>query len=79
MIELREPKYRWGQPVKAVLDLYNDGSYPDTQENALLVRAGDAGEIVQVGTHTESNTPIYLVEFNGQHVVGCLEEEIVPA
>jgi nitrogen fixation protein NifZ len=32
-----------------------------------------------VGTHTDSNTPIYLVDFNGQYVVGCLEEEISPA
>jgi nitrogen fixation protein NifZ len=76
MIELRTPRYQWGQPVIAELDLYNDGSYPNEPEDALLVRAGDRGEIVQVGTHTESNTPIYLVEFNARHVVGCLEEEI---
>jgi nitrogen fixation protein NifZ len=45
---------------------------------ALLVKNGDAGEIVQVGSHTESNTPIYLVEFTERLVVGCLEEEIMP-
>ncbi len=45
---------------------------------ALLASAGDPGEIVQIGSHTESNTPIYLVEFNAQAVVGCLEEEISP-
>lgn len=78
MIEPREPRYRWGQRVTAALDLYNDGSYPDQPAEALLVRAGDAGEIVQVGAHTESNTPVYLVEFNARHVVGCLEEEIAP-
>jgi hypothetical protein len=44
----------------------------------LLVKNGDAGEIVQVGSHTESNTPIYLVEFTERLVVGCLEEEIMP-
>jgi nitrogen fixation protein NifZ len=78
MIESREPKYQWGQRVTAALDLYNDGSFPDQPLAALLVHAGDAGEIVQVGTHTESSTPIYLVEFNERHVVGCLEEEIAP-
>jgi nitrogen fixation protein NifZ len=31
-----------------------------------------------VGSHTESNTPIYLVEFTERLVVGCLEEEIMP-
>lgn len=79
MIDPRTPKYQWGQPVIAMLDLYNDGSYPVEPADALLVRAGDRGEIVQVGTHTDSNTPVYLVEFNARHVVGCLEEEISAA
>jgi nitrogen fixation protein NifZ len=78
MIEPRIPKYQWGQRVKALLDLHNDGSYPDFPKAALLVKNSDAGEIVQVGTHTESNTPIYLVEFAEHLVVGCLEEEIMP-
>lgn len=79
MIEVRAPKYQWGQRVTALLDLFNDGSFPEQPPEALLVSTGMTGEIVQVGTHTDSNTPIYLVEFNGQHVVGCLEEEIAPA
>ena len=78
MIEVREPKYQWGQRVVAALNLYNDGSFPDQPAEALLVRIGDIGEIVQVGTHTESNTPVYMVEFNERQVVGCLEEEITP-
>lgn len=78
MIEPRIPKYQWGQRVKATIDLVNDGSFPDVAAEALLVKLGDAGEIVQVGTHTDSNTPIYLVEFSARLVVGCLEEEIVP-
>ncbi|MGO9995738.1 MAG: nitrogen fixation protein NifZ [Steroidobacteraceae bacterium] len=78
MIEPRQPRYRWGQRVVAAINLYNDGSYPDQPMEALLASAGDPGEIVQIGSHTESNTPIYLVEFNAQAVVGCLEEEISP-
>lgn len=72
------PKFEWGQRVQAGIDLYNDGSYPDQPVDALLARSGDVGEIVQVGTHVESNTPVYLVEFGGNRVVGCLEEEIIP-
>nr|HMN83062.1 nitrogen fixation protein NifZ [Burkholderiaceae bacterium] len=34
------PKYRWGQPVTAAVDLYNDGSVPDLPEDVLLVAAG---------------------------------------
>jgi nitrogen fixation protein NifZ len=64
--------------VKALIDLRNDGSFPDKPAEALLVGIGDTGEIVQVGTHTEANLPVYLVEFGERLVVGCLEEEIVP-
>lgn len=78
MIEPRLPKYQWGMRVKAMIDLRNDGSFPDAPEEGVLVRIGDKGEIVQVGTHTEANVPIYLVEFGERLVVGCLEEEIVP-
>jgi nitrogen fixation protein NifZ len=77
MIDLREPKYQWGQPVVAAEDLYNDGSLPDASEDQLLVVAGGPGEIVQVGHHGEANVPIYMVDF-GVVVLGCLEEEIAP-
>jgi nitrogen fixation protein NifZ len=76
LIETRQPKYEWGQRVCAAIDLVNDGSYPEVPVDALLVPAGGLGEIVQIGHHTEANLPIYLVEFEGGAVVGCLEEEI---
>jgi len=73
-----EPKFQWGQRVSAASDLYNDGSFPDSPADALLVKAGDNGEIVQAGRHVETGTHIYLVEFAGNRVVGCLEGEIHP-
>lgn len=76
MTEPVVPKYRWGERVRALLDLHNDGTFPECPPEALLVRTGEAGEIVQVGTHAESNTPVYLVEFGPNRVVGCLEQEI---
>lgn len=78
MIEPRQPKYEWGQEVMARVDLYNDGSLPDVPEDTLLIVAGGPGEIVQVGHHGESNTPLYMVDF-GLCVLGCLEEEIALA
>lgn len=78
MIDPRLPKYQWGQRVKTLVALHNDGTFPDAPPEGLLVGIGDAGEIVQVGTHTETNVPIYLVEFGERLVVGCLEEEIIP-
>ena len=78
MNEPRLPRFQWGQRVKALVDLRNDGTFPDAAIEALLVGVGDVGEIVQVGTHTEANIPVYLVEFGERLVVGCLEEEINP-
>ena len=76
MIEPRQPKFAWGQPVIAAVDLYNDGSHPDAEEDQLLVVTGGPGEIVQVGHHAEANVPLYMVDF-GLCVLGCLEEELV--
>jgi nitrogen fixation protein NifZ len=76
MSETRIPKYDWGQRVTASIDLFNDGSHPESELDALLVGQGTAGEVVQVGMHEESSTPIYMVEFDSKCVVGCLEEEI---
>jgi len=75
VIDLREPRYQWGQRVAAREALYNDGGFPDRAPDGLLVAAGEAGEIVQVGLHEQSRTPLYLVEF-AVGVVGCFEEEI---
>jgi nitrogen fixation protein NifZ len=72
-------KYDWGLRVRATTDLFNDGSYPEREAEALLVKTGEAGEIVQVGQHVESEIPVYLVEFSEKLVVGCFEEEIEPA
>jgi nitrogen fixation protein NifZ len=74
----QSPKFQWGQIVSAVSDLYNDGSYPEAPADALLVEAGEKGEIVNIGTHVETNTHIYLVEFKEKIVVGCFEAEIQP-
>ena len=71
----REAKYRWGEEVRARVDLYNDGSLPDIDEDRLLIAAGGPGEIVNVGHHEETDTPLYLVDF-GLVVLGVTEEEI---
>lgn len=83
MLEPRMAKFQWGQRVAAGVDLVNDGSYPDREADALLVAQGSMGEIVQIGQHVDTDTPIYLVEFSTDSqnscVVGCMEEEILPA
>ena len=78
MNEIRPAKYQWGQRITVTTDLFNDGTYPDREPEALLVSSGTEGEIVNVGHHEEFNLPVYLVEFPQGYVVGCLEEEITP-
>lgn len=76
MAEQQIPKYQWGQNISCQMDIINDGSYPDTPVDALLVEQGTQGEIVNVGNIEETGAPIYLVEFTTGKVVGMLEEEI---
>lgn len=80
MIEPRAEKFQWGQRVIAGIDLINDGSHPECEEDALIVARGTLGEVVQIGRHEESDTPVYIVEFTigseAARVVGCLEEEL---
>jgi nitrogen fixation protein NifZ len=73
------PRYTWGQRVQAAEDLFNDGTYPEQPQKALLVQSGEAGEIMQIGKHTDSGTVVYMVEFARNRVVGCLEPELLPS
>lgn len=71
------PRFDWGQRVQAAKDMFNDGTYPEQPENALLVREGEAGEIVQVGKHLDSGAIVSMVEFATDQVVGCFEPELM--
>ena len=73
------PRFDWGQHVEAAEDLFNDGSYPEEPVDALLVGAGETGEIVQVGMHVESGATVYIVEFAADKLIGCFEPELTPA
>ena len=78
MIESATPRYDWGLKVTVSEHIYNDdGTFPDVEEDALIVAAGSIGEIVRVGLHEETNVPVYLVDF-GIRVVGLSEDEIQP-
>ena len=72
-----QPKFDYGQRVRAAVDLVNDCSFPDAPEDALLVAEGAEGEIVKIGQHVELQALVYLVEF-GERVIGCFEAEIAP-
>ena len=72
----RAPRFEWGQRVRALTDLDDDGTHPVAPADGRLVSRGAQGEIVQIGHHVEADVPIYLVEFGNGIVVGCREEEL---
>ena len=76
MMDPATHQFEWGQRVVAHVPLYNDGSYPDCGPDALLVEQGTPGEVVQVGRHEATDMTIYLVEFPGHRIIGCLEQDI---
>ena len=52
------------------------GPIPTPRRTRCSSAPATLGEIVQVGAHVDSNTPVYIVEFEEKYVIGCLEEEI---
>lgn len=76
MKESAKPRFEWGQRVQSAVDLFNDGTFPEQAADALLVKEGEEGEIVQVGQYVDSSTVVYLVEFTSNRVVGCTEPEL---
>ena len=73
-----ESRFDWGRRVRAAEDLYNDGSYPEQPIDALLIREGEAGEVIQVGKQVDSGAIVYMVEFDADKVIGCFESELMP-
>ena len=74
----RQARFRGRPGGRGRQELYNDGSLPQAAEGILLVASGGPGEVVQVGHHAEADLPVYVVDF-GVAVLGCLEEELLPA
>ena len=73
---------RWdlGDAVRVVRNLRNDGTYPGAEIGELLIRAGTAGTVIDVGTFLIDQI-IYTVHFldAGNRSVGCRENELIPA
>lgn len=79
MVQLDELKP--GDIIYAAADIYNDGSMPEKDDNALLVPAGRRGVLVNTG-HLEEQPEqaLYLVRFENDAGLGpavaCWPEEL---
>lgn len=73
------PKYRFGQRVKLLKDIRNDGTFPFAPVGATLMKAGEEGYIKDMGDFLQV-IRVYEVEFINHGIVyGCREEELAEA
>lgn len=74
-----KPAYEYGDEVRLIRNVRNDGTYPGTEVGELLMRRGSVGCVYDVGTYLQDQL-IYRVHFLGSGMtVGCREEELIPA
>ncbi|TAN47339.1 MAG: nitrogen fixation protein NifZ [Methylococcaceae bacterium] len=72
-------RYDYGDAVRVIRNIRNDGTYPGLDTGAFLVRRGSIGYVQNVGTFLQDQV-IYSVHFlKEQKIVGCREEELIPA
>ncbi len=79
MCEEGYERYDYGDKVRVIRNVRNDGTYPGLDVGAFLIRRGSVGHVVNVGTFLQDQV-IYSVHFlSEQRLVGCREEELIPA
>lgn len=72
-------KWDYGEAVRLIRNVRNDGTYPGLDPGAALVRRGSIGYVVDVGTFLQDQI-IYSVNFLDEgKIVGCREEELIDA
>jgi nitrogen fixation protein NifZ len=70
------PVFDYGDEVRVLRNVRNDGTYPGLATGTLLIRRGSTGFVRDVGTFLQDQI-IYSVHFlNEDKVVGCREEEL---
>jgi nitrogen fixation protein NifZ len=73
------PRFEYGDEVRVVRNLRNDGTVPGVAVGKLLVRRGSTGFVRDLGTFLQDQI-IYAVHFLSEgQLVGCREEELQPA
>ena len=72
-------KWEYGESVRLIRNVRNDGTYPGLDPGDFLVRRGSIGYVVDVGTFLQDQI-IYSVNFLDEgKIVGCREEELIGA
>ena len=73
------PAFEYGDEVRVIRNVRNDGTYPGMAMGDLIVRKGAVGCVYDVGTYLQDQL-IYKVHFLGEgRTVGCRQEELILA
>lgn len=71
------PRFQFGEPVRLIRNVRNDGTYPGMEIGDFMVRRGSVGYVQNVGTYLQDQV-IYSVHFmESNMLVGCREEELI--
>jgi len=72
-------RFDFGDEVRVIRNLRNDGTFPGEARGTLLVRRGAIGVVRDVGTFLQDQI-IYTVHFTSEdRIVGCRDEELIGA
>ena len=72
-------EFDYGDAVRVIRNVKDDGTYPGASPGTLLVRRGSVGHVVDIGTFLQDQI-IYSVHFlDDGRIVGCREEELIGA
>jgi nitrogen fixation protein NifZ len=77
---MMQPRFDYGEAVRVIRNIRNDGTYPGIATGALLVRRGSVGYVHHIGVFLQDQI-IYAVHFidDDRRLVGCREQELIPA
>jgi nitrogen fixation protein NifZ len=76
---MERPRFEYGDEVRVIRDLRNDGTYPGKARGALLVRRGATGVVHDIGTFLQDRI-VYSVHFTKEdRLVGCRDGELIGA
>ena len=72
--------FDYGEAVRVIRNIRNDGTYPGMATGTLLVRRGSVGYVHHIGLFLQDQI-IYAVHFidDGNRLVGCREQELIVA
>ena len=74
---MSRPVFDYGDAVRVIRNVRNDGTYPGMKTGDFLVRRGSVGFVRDVGTFLQDQI-IYSVHFlEEDKMVGCREEELI--